>query len=166
MNYIDLFAGAGGLSEGFIREGFNPIAHVEMDEAACYTLKTRAAYHYLKLEKKFDTYKEYLRNEITRDELYKKIPSEILGSIINLPIGGENNPRIHKEIEKQLNNNDVDLIIGGPPCQAYSLIGRSKIGEIVRKDNIVSQKLVESNGLFVVGEDDTRFTYLYGRTEK
>ncbi len=37
---------------------------------------------------------------------------------------------------------------------------------LVRKDNIVSRKLVESNGLVVVGEDDTRFTYLYGRTEK
>ena len=40
MNFIDLFSGAGGLSEGFIREGFNPIAHVEIDKAACNTLKT------------------------------------------------------------------------------------------------------------------------------
>ena len=39
MNYIDLFAGAGGLSEGFIREGFNPIAHVEMNKEAADTLK-------------------------------------------------------------------------------------------------------------------------------
>jgi DNA (cytosine-5)-methyltransferase 1 len=46
LNYIDLFAGAGGLSEGFIREGFNPIAHVEMNKDACDTIKTRTAYHW------------------------------------------------------------------------------------------------------------------------
>lgn len=38
MNYIDLFAGAGGLSEGFTKAGFNPIAHVESDKAACFYL--------------------------------------------------------------------------------------------------------------------------------
>ena len=37
LRYLDLFAGAGGLSEGFMRAGFIPIAHVEMDTAACYT---------------------------------------------------------------------------------------------------------------------------------
>lgn len=41
MNYIDLFAGAGGLSEGFINAGFTPVAHVEMDKAACFTLKNK-----------------------------------------------------------------------------------------------------------------------------
>ena len=52
LNYIDLFAGAGGLSEGFIRAGFKPIAHVEMNNDACDTIKTRTAYHWLKENKK------------------------------------------------------------------------------------------------------------------
>ncbi len=135
MNFIDLFAGAGGMSEGFIRAGYEPIAHVEMDEAACYTLKTRAAYHYLKSTNNFDVYKAYLKNEITRIELYRQIPTEILRSVINLSIGGENNPKIHKAIEAQLGSRKVDLIIGGPPCQAYSLVGRARSEDGMKGDH-------------------------------
>ena len=69
MNYIDLFSGAGGLSEGFIREGFQPIAHVEMNKEAADTLKTRLAFHYLDDNNKINHYYSYLKNEITRDEL-------------------------------------------------------------------------------------------------
>ena len=61
--FIDLFAGAGGLSEGFIRAGFEPIAHIEMDHYACDTLKTRAAYHYLKANNKLSIYEQYLRTK-------------------------------------------------------------------------------------------------------
>ena len=126
MNYIDLFAGAGGLSEGFIRAEMNPIVHVEMDVAACYTLKTRAAYHYLKEKNRYNIYVKYLRGEITRDQLYSTIPQELLDSVINLPIGGEHNPEIHKIIGRNIGREEVDLIIGGPPCQAYSLVGRAR----------------------------------------
>ncbi len=52
LNFIDLFAGAGGLSEGFIRAGFSALAHVEMDANACDTLRTRIAFHELKKTKK------------------------------------------------------------------------------------------------------------------
>jgi DNA (cytosine-5)-methyltransferase 1 len=58
--------------------------------------------------------------------LCKRVPIEILESVINAPIGDENNKEIQKQIDKCLGNRKVDLIIGGPPCQAYSLVGRSR----------------------------------------
>ena len=134
LTFIDLFAGAGGLSEGFIREGFEGIAHVEMDEAACYSLKTRAAYHYLKSNNQYNSYISYLKGEISRNELYALIPSEIMNSIINLPIGGTNNDKIHRIIQRQLRGREVDLIVGGPPCQAYSLIGRARSQNAMKGD--------------------------------
>jgi DNA (cytosine-5)-methyltransferase 1 len=126
LNYIDLFSGAGGLSEGFIRTGFNPIVHVEMDEAACYSLKTRTAYHYLKQKKRLDAYVSYLKGEIKRPDLYAQIPSDLLDSVINLPIGTDHNDKIHRLINNHLDDQEVDLIIGGPPCQAYSVVGRAR----------------------------------------
>jgi DNA (cytosine-5)-methyltransferase 1 len=127
LKYIDLFAGAGGLSEGFIRAGYKPVAHVEMDQAASYTLKTRIAYYYLKKENKEGIYHSYLKGEISRSKLYEQIPAILLESVINLPIGEKYNKSIFKAIEKQLNGEEVDLIIGGPPCQAYSYIGRAAL---------------------------------------
>lgn len=78
--YLDLFAGAGGLSEGFIRAGYEPVAHVEMDTAACYTLKTRAAYHWLKSQNKLTLYTRYLYGKISRAEFYGQIPKRVLDS--------------------------------------------------------------------------------------
>lgn len=132
--FIDLFAGAGGLSEGFIRAGFTPIAHVEMDEAACYTLKTRAAYHYLKTKKQKNIYKKYLTGEISRADLYQTVPATVLSSVINMSIGGENNQKIFASIEALKGNKKVDLIIGGPPCQAYSLVGRARSKDGMKGD--------------------------------
>lgn len=80
--YLDLFAGAGGLSEGFIRAGYQPIAHVEMDVAACYSLKTRCAFHWLAKENRIELYNQYLRREITREEFYSHIPEDILESAL------------------------------------------------------------------------------------
>jgi DNA (cytosine-5)-methyltransferase 1 len=126
MNFIDLFAGAGGLSEGFIRAGFKPVAHVEMDEAACFTLRTRTAYHYLKSKNKFGEYVKYLKGDIDRTQLYSLIPKEEMDSVINLALSNKNNSEIFRRIDNRLQGNQVDLIIGGPPCQAYSLVGRAR----------------------------------------
>ena len=126
LTYIDLFAGAGGLSEGFIREGFHPVAHVEMNKEACDTLKTRLAFHHLSQNKETKIYFSYLQNEISRQELWKLIPSEIIDSVINDEISSKTIENIFSQIDGKLDSKNVDLIIGGPPCQAYSLVGRSR----------------------------------------
>jgi len=124
LKFLDLFAGAGGLSEGFIRAGFKPVAHVEIDPSACYTLKTRMARHWLFSNNREDIYYNYLNRKMTRDDFYSNIPFEILSSVINKEISGRKLNAIFKTID-ELDNGSIDLIIGGPPCQAYSLIGRS-----------------------------------------
>ena len=135
MNFIDLFSGAGGLSEGFIKAGFNPIAHVEIDSHACNTLETRLVYHKLKAENKFGHYCDYLQNRISREDFIENFGnSELSDSVLNIGIGGKNNNTIFKAIDKLAANNEVDLIIGGPPCQAYSLVGRSRDAEGMKDD--------------------------------
>ncbi len=101
LNYIDLFAGAGGLSEGFIRMGFNPIAHVEMNKYACDTLKTRVAYHWLKEINKSEVYFEYLKsNNKNKEEFWKNnIPDNIINPIINTEISEETLPVIFEKNE-------------------------------------------------------------------
>lgn len=126
IRYIDLFAGAGGLSEGFIRSGYNPVAHVEFDLAACYTLRTRVSRHYLSAKNNIETYYDYLKGSISRDELYSKVPKSQLNSVIHGEIGKDNN-QIFKGIDQACEGREIDLIIGGPPCQAYSVVGRAPL---------------------------------------
>lgn len=127
LNYIDLFAGAGGLSEGFIRADFNPIAHVEMNKDACDTLKTRAAYHWLKDNGKKKIYIDYLKSDNRKkEELWSKVPSSVINSVINSEISKESLPKIFNNIDDALNGEEIDLVVGGPPCQAYSIVGRAR----------------------------------------
>lgn len=124
-NFIDLFAGCGGLSEGFIRAGFSPVAHIEMDLAASNSLRTRMCYHWLMQNKKEKIYFDYLKKKISRKELYELVPNDIINSVINEEISKDSLDNIFNEIDVKLKGKPLTLIIGGPPCQAYSLIGRS-----------------------------------------
>lgn len=128
-NFIDLFAGAGGLSEGFIQAGFSPVAHVEMNPYAAQTLETRTGYYYLKAQGKLDIYKDYISGKITRDEFLQHIPEEQLQSVFCETMSNETLPRLFENIDRILTQRgikQVDVIIGGPPCQAYSLVGRAQ----------------------------------------
>ena len=124
--FLDLFAGAGGLSEGFIQAGFTPVAHIEMDKAACNTLKTRAAFHWLNDNGNRELYNSYLARQISRQAFYDAIPAEILNTVLNYEISEETLPEIFRQVDILLNGRQLDIVIGGPPCQAYSIAGRSR----------------------------------------
>lgn len=131
---IDLFAGAGGLSEGFRRNGFDIVAHVEMDRYASYTLKTREAYYYCKENNMLSLYISYLKGKVSREELYKNIPKSVIDRVINEEISDNTLSLIFNKIDNRLENEKVLGIIGGPPCQAYSVAGRSRMKEKIKND--------------------------------
>ncbi|MCD8388148.1 MAG: DNA cytosine methyltransferase [Bacteroidales bacterium] len=102
--FVDLFAGCGGLSEGFYRQGFKALAHVEIDHAACETLRERLRYY------------NYPSPE--NDVIEEDIKS----------------PDILAKMDKAIDKREVDVIIGGPPCQAYSTAGRVRDRVGMEKD--------------------------------
>ena len=132
MTFIDVFAGAGGLSEGFIKAGFEPIAHVEMDAHACKTLETRNYYYALKDANKLQVYYDYLAGNISHEQLSQSVPIK-LDNVINASIG-DDNTNIFNRIDELCQGRKVDLIIGGPPCQAYSVVGRHRINKLEEDD--------------------------------
>lgn len=98
FNFIDLFAGCGGLSEGFYMQKFNALAHIEINHFACETLKTRM-----------------------RDLKYKDVED----SVLEMDITSDD---VIEKISNVVKDQEVDVIIGGPPCQSFSSLGRAKDG--------------------------------------
>ncbi len=132
---LDLFAGAGGLSEGFIRAGCEIVGHIEMDKNACSTLVTRMIYHALARNNNLKDYKEYIYGKITRDELiHKHNLQKEQDSVICTEIGEHNYVKLIEQIKSKLNGQNLDIIVGGPPCQAYSYIGRARDDQNMKND--------------------------------
>ncbi len=129
LYFLDLFAGAGGLSEGFVQAGFVPVAHVEMDSNACETLKTRECSHWLYRKGQENTYRRYLRGEIDRKQLHESVPKGIMQRVICETMSRDGMPGLFARIDRLMNVRKithVDLMLGGPPCQAYSVAGRAR----------------------------------------
>lgn len=137
LTFIDLFSGAGGLSEGFIRAGYEPLAHIEMNKFACDTLRTRAAFHYLKNNNQLAIYEKYLREKQEKEDgrkLLEQVPKEITDSVIQATIGEDTIDGIFSTLDTLIGDEKIDVIVGGPPCQAYSVAGRARMGKAVEED--------------------------------
>ncbi len=125
MKIIDLFSGAGGLTEGF-RKDFKIIKHVEKENAACETLRLRDSFYYLVQHNMMDRYYDFLKGKISEKDLYSLVPQKILRKTLHIEINDKNIQRIFNKIDQELSEKEeVTGIIGGPPCQAYSMIGRA-----------------------------------------
>lgn len=132
IKVIDLFAGPGGLGEGFSshKDHFKIAISIEKEASAHRTLKLRAFIRQFPTPPK--EYYEFLKGNLGKtpeDQLYKiekykdqLAEAESEARCLTL---GEDNPEIQSAIDKAVGKDDC-ILIGGPPCQAYSLAGRSR----------------------------------------
>lgn len=129
---LDMFSGGGGFTEGFIRQSFDFLGHIEMDRNAANTLETRLIFHALSKAGQEKVYESYYKGKTTRDLFIKNAEEAGVSNhpVINRELSDRTNEEIIRELKKDLkmnhNRTGVDIIIGGPPCQSYSLAGRGK----------------------------------------
>ncbi len=164
---IDLFAGPGGLGEGFsaVRRDGEPVfkirLSIEKDESAHRTLELRSFFRQFPRGEAPEDYYDYLCGEISRDELFGGFPDQdkrANAEAWHAELGREDFPDklVDDRIEAALGERRNWLLIGGPPCQAYSLMGRAKlIGEFGRdKYEADHRHLLYRQYLRIIGEHE------------
>ena len=133
---IDVFAGPGGLGEGFsslLNESgeriFKIKLSIEKEDHAHQTLQLRAFYRQLDRKAVPAEYYEVLRTEKTIDDLFALYPTQSASAkaeAVQETLGPDSWQRVSSKIQGALHGERDWLLIGGPPCQAYSLVGRSR----------------------------------------
>lgn len=143
MPIIDLFAGPGGLGEGFSkfpvgqkRKRFRIAVSIEKDPYAHKTLTLRAFFRQFTEGEAPEEYYDYLRGDITREVMFAAYPKEAQAAQDEAQMRtlGED-PEISKIIGKKIKGHKNWVLIGGPPCQAYSLAGRSRMLGLVQRED-------------------------------
>ena len=129
MLVVDLFAGAGGLGEGFSRAGFDNVLSCEAEATFTGTLKLRHFVRYTSQDSLHQDYYRFLAKELSLEGLYERHPDanrKADASSLKYTLGSETkNGTFHKRLRQQVGEQEFGLL-GGPPCQAYSLAGRSR----------------------------------------
>lgn len=128
---IDLFSGCGGLTEGFLKTNkFDFLAHVEWEKPMVDTLRAN-------LQKRWNESEESVNNKVVHFDI-QLIDELINGKWSNSSVEqyGKTNGKIVQEkgLNGLVNERSVDVIIGGPPCQAYSLAGRAQDPNSMKDD--------------------------------
>jgi len=134
---IDLFAGPGGLGEGFSslkkndKQVFKLALSIEKDVNAHQTLMLRALFRSFG-NKVPDSYYDYITGKITKQEFRNdkrliKYFGEAGNEARNATLGTTAAKEIDQWIKAGIKGYSKWVLIGGPPCQAYSLAGRSKM---------------------------------------
>jgi len=145
---IDLFAGPGGLAEGFSslvddknQRYYNVKLSIEKDRHARETLKLRSFVRQFPYKELPEEYYQFLQRKISIENLYELYPQEALEADLEAweaTLGETSEDEIDERIKKGLEGRKDWVLIGGPPCQAYSLVGRSRVGGINVEDHRVS----------------------------
>lgn len=131
---IDLFAGPGGLGEGFsalVQRGpaFRVVLSIEMDDFAHQTLELRSFFRQFKNDEVPSEYYAYLRGGISREDLFEKWPAEADAArkkAWKAELGVVSPAEVDRRIRLALAGRPDWVLCGGPPCQAYSVVGRSR----------------------------------------
>jgi DNA (cytosine-5)-methyltransferase 1 len=137
IKVIDLFAGPGGLGEGFSayrRSGksvFRIGISIEKDYFAHQTLELRAFFRQFPHRQAPAQYYEYLRGKISRRDLFGAFPvkaENARSEAWNAELGSKelSDEEVDNRIATVIGGADNWVLVGGPPCQAYSLVGRSR----------------------------------------
>ena len=128
---VDIFAGPGGLSEGFSKAGFEILLSAEVNPIACETLTLRKFFLSFPPNLVPDEYYQTIRGEITIKELAEFYPAawnHAKNRVVKAELGTkEGNIKLYQKMDKALGESQDFILIGGPPCQAYSLAGRSRM---------------------------------------
>lgn len=133
---IDLFAGPGGLGEGFssLRSvggdtHFKINLSIEKDRYAHSTLELRAFFRQFDPQDVPVEYYKHLQQEMTREQLYDRFPAQASRARREAwlaELGCVNEEEVRNRVSLALQGADPWVLIGGPPCQAYSVVGRSR----------------------------------------